>query len=327
MGQRSSSIMIPFLILGLVACQPVRTVYIGLVAPFEGRDRPIGYDAIFGARLGVRMWNATHPTGPQVMLIALDDQGDPILAQERARQLVSYPGLIAVIGHFRPETTRAAAPIYRAAGIPLIAPLLPADQAPEGALTTAPDQRTMARALLQVLPPGGGQSLWIVHDEEERWFGPELVTFFREREWEAREARWEEASPRGEEPVLFDGRAIHAGEAVRRWRQGGWRGLLLGGPGLLHPDLRSLGKTEGKVWTVAETRMVEDPEWVTAYQSLSLGTPPGPYAPLAHDLIWVVMQAQTRPAFQWEGKTGTWWWTEGRLQKTPEVFIEPGSDN
>lgn len=319
--------MVPLLILGLLgwtACQPGEVAYIGLVAPFEGRDRAIGYDVIFGARLAVRAWNAAHPEGPFVMLVALDDQGDPILAQGRARQIVAYPHLMGVIGHFRPETTWAAAPIYRAAGIPWIAPLLPADRVPEGAWPTAPDQRTMARALLQVLPHEGRRRLWIVHDEEEQWFGPGLATFFHEQGWEVREAPWEKAAPRGEEPVLFDGRAIHAGEAARRWRQEGWRGLLMGGPGLLHPDLRSLGKTGGRVWIVAETRMVEDPEWGMAYQGLSLGTPPGPYAPLAYDLVWVVMQMQTHPAFQWEGKTGTWRWGGGRLRKTPEVFVEPG---
>mgnify|MGYP000091364544 CR=1 FL=1 len=325
MGRRPFWRVIPLLVLGLLACRPIRTVYIGLVAPFEGRDRPIGYDVIFGARLAVRMWNAAHPAGPLAMLVALDDQGDPILAQERARQIVTYPGLIAVIGHFRPETTRAAVPVYRATGISLIAPLLPADRVPEGALATAPDQRTIAEALLQVLPPGGGSILWIVRDDEEQWFGPELAAFFRERGWTVREARGEEASPRGEEPVLFDGRAVHAGEAARRWRQEGWRGLLLGGPGLLHPDLRAVLPADPGIRVVAETRPVEDPEWVDAYRELSLGTPPGPYAPLGYDLIWVVMQMHARPAFQWEGKTGIWSWEGERLRKTPAFFVARGA--
>ncbi|HXF70014.1 MAG TPA: ABC transporter substrate-binding protein, partial [Thermoflexus sp.] len=109
--ERKAWLFLVMMILELTACQPVSIVYIGLVAPFEGRDRAVGYDAIFGARLAVRAWNASHPTGPKVMLVALDDQGDPIRAQERARQMVAYPSLIAVIGHFRPETTWAAAPI------------------------------------------------------------------------------------------------------------------------------------------------------------------------------------------------------------------------
>ncbi|WP_376790504.1 ABC transporter substrate-binding protein [Thermoflexus sp.] len=313
--------MMPLLVLGLLACRPIRTVYIGLVAPFEGRDRPIGYDVIFGARLAVRMWNAAHPAGPLAMLVALDDQGDPILAQERARQIVTYPGLIAVIGHFRPETTRAAAPVYQAAGIALIAPLLPADRVPEGARASAPDQRTIAEALLQVLPPEGGQILWIVRDDEEQWFGPELAAFFREQGWAVREARWEEAFPRGEEPVLFDGRAIHAGEAVRRWRQEGWRGLLLGGPGLLHPDLRAVLPADPEIRVVTETRPVEDPEWVDAYRELSLGRPPGPYAPLGYDLVGVLLQGHESSARRWVGRIGIWELHAGQLRKTPAFWV------
>lgn len=229
-------------LIGWTACRPVGVMYIGLVAPFEGRDRAIGYDVIFGARLAVRAWNEAHPRGPFVVVVAFDDQGDPALARERARQVVSYPGLIAVIGHFRPETTKVAAPIYRAVGIPLIAPLLPADRISEGALPTAPDQQTMVEAFLQTLPSEGERSLWIARDEEEEWFGPELAGLFRERGWTVREARWEEVFPRGKEPVLFDGRAVHALEAVRRWRRDGWQGPLWGGGRAVASRLRAVAE-------------------------------------------------------------------------------------
>ncbi len=310
-------------LLGLLtqaACRAPEIVYIGLVAPFEGRDRAIGYDAIFGARLAVRAWNAAHPEGPFVMLAALDDQGDPALAQERARQVIAHPRLIAVIGHFRPETTAAAAPIYRGAGIPLIAPLLPADRAPEGARPIAPDQLTMIRALLDALPPGAGRRFWIVRDGEEQWFGPEAEAFLRAQGWVVQAAGWGEASPQGEEPVLWDGRAVHAVEAVRRWRWKGWRGPLLGGPGLLHPDAMPL-RSAGGMRVVAETRPVDDPGWVAAYRELSLGIPPGPYAPLGYDLVWVLLRTYEAHTWRWEGWTGVWEMREGQLRKTPALWV------
>lgn len=307
---------------GLMACQRVEIVFIGLVAPFEGRDRPIGYDGIFGARLAVREWNAAHPMGPQVMLVAMDDQGDPALARERARQIVAYPHLIGVIGHFRPDTTQAAAPIYRAAGIPLIAPLIPADRVPSGAVSTAPDQRTMVAALLRALPLEHREVLWIVRDGEEGWFGPELGAWLQAQGWRVREAGWKEASPRGTEPVLWDGRAVHAGEAARRWRADGWRGPLLGGPGLWHPDLRALLPEGQTVWIVSETRRVVDPGWVAAFRAIALGADPGPYAPLVYDLIWVLMQARLRPGTPWAGYTGTWVGHGDGFRKTPAWFLE-----
>ncbi|MER3399516.1 MAG: hypothetical protein C4313_00010 [Thermoflexus sp.] len=305
-----------------VACRPAPPlVAIGLVAPFEGRDRPIGYDVLFGARLAVRQWNAQHPNGPLALLVALDDGGDPALAAERARQLRGHPGLIAVIGHFRPETTRAAAPVYQGAGLLWVAPLIPADRAPEGALPTAPDQRTMVRLLLEGLPRPPRGRLWWVWDGEEAWFGPEIIAHLREQGWEVHEAFWQDAAPRGSEPVWFDGRAVHAGEAWRRWRQEGWSGPLLGGPGLLHPDLRAFWDGSGAVRVVAETRRVTDPAWVEAYRAIALGAEPGPYAPLGYDLAWVLLQARQAPSFRWVGRTGTWEGVSGRFWKTPLGFV------
>ncbi len=308
-------------LLGLTACRSPELWTIGLVAPFEGRDRGIGYDLIFGARLAIREWNAQHPGGPRAMLLALDDSGDPERARERARQIAAGPGLIAVIGHFRPETTHAAAPVYREAGLLWIAPLLPADRVPSGAMATAADTSTMVEALIGSLSFAPGLRLWIARDEEERWFGPEVGAELRSRGWKVVEARWVEAAPQGEEPVLFDGRAVHAGEAAWRWRQAGWRGLLLGGPGLLHPDLRALIPEDLRVRVVAETRRADDPGWVAAYRELSLGTPPGPYAALGYDLVWALLQARRSPAFRWEGRTGVWEGDKGRLWKTPALWV------
>lgn len=112
---------------GCGSVEPV--VKIGLVAPFEGRDRAIGYDAIYSARLAVREINAAGGIGGhRVALVALDDRGDAILAQEAAASLVIDPGVVAVVGHYRPETTGAAAEVYTDGGLPL----LPAGAPPFG---------------------------------------------------------------------------------------------------------------------------------------------------------------------------------------------------
>ncbi len=70
----------PCLVVFLSACaastQPV--VKIGLVAPFEGRYRPIGYEAIYAARLAIREINARGGiNGHRIELVALDDRGEP----------------------------------------------------------------------------------------------------------------------------------------------------------------------------------------------------------------------------------------------------------
>ena len=114
-----------FLTLALAACSTGSTapvVKIGLAAPFEGRYRAIGYEAIYAARLAIREINAAGGIGGyRVELFALDDGGDPAMAIEQARKMAIDPQVIAVIGHYRPETTGAAIGHYCAERLPLLA--------------------------------------------------------------------------------------------------------------------------------------------------------------------------------------------------------------
>ena len=117
---------------GCTGVQPV--VKIGLVAPFEGAQRAVGYDAIYAARLAVREVNAAGGIqGYRVALVALDDGGDEQLAAETAVTLTIDPAVVAVIGHGLPHTTAAATPIYAEAGVPFLPlgtpPFIPQDPA------------------------------------------------------------------------------------------------------------------------------------------------------------------------------------------------------
>lgn len=111
------------LVLLLVACggvEPVRKV--GLVAPFEGRHRSLGYDAIYAARLAIREVNADGGVGDyRLELVALDDSGDPQLARQAAATLIVDPDVVVVVGHGLRETTEEARPLYADKGLPLIA--------------------------------------------------------------------------------------------------------------------------------------------------------------------------------------------------------------
>lgn len=105
---------------GCASVKPV--VKIGLVAPFEGRHRPVGYDVIYSARMAIREANAAGGIGDyRVALVALDDFGDPEIASDTAASLVIDPAVVAVAGHWLPETTIAAEPLYRAGNLPLVA--------------------------------------------------------------------------------------------------------------------------------------------------------------------------------------------------------------
>lgn len=118
-----ASCLLPLVVVLLAACaastQPV--VKIGLVAPFEGRYRHIGYEAIYAARLAIREINARGGIdGHRIELVALDDRGEPEQAITATRQLVLDPQVVAVIGHLRPASSDAAMKVYCEAGLPVV---------------------------------------------------------------------------------------------------------------------------------------------------------------------------------------------------------------
>lgn len=134
----------------LSACRAAPPVVkIGLVAPFEGRHRALGYDVIYSARLAVQEINQQGGLdGQLVALVAYDDRGDPDLATEIAQALTLDPAVIAVIGHWQPATTAAAAPIYAAAGLPL----LPMGEPPFGVFDPADLPVTFQTAYATLTP-------------------------------------------------------------------------------------------------------------------------------------------------------------------------------
>ena len=118
-----------FAVFAMQSCVPVArpVVKIGLVAPFEGRYRDVGYEVVFAVRLAVREANAAGGVaGYTVELTTLDDGGDASQAVEQARKLATDPAILGVIGDWLDATTPSAAPVYAAEGLPLLATTLSA---------------------------------------------------------------------------------------------------------------------------------------------------------------------------------------------------------
>ncbi|MBE0688614.1 MAG: ABC transporter substrate-binding protein [Anaerolineae bacterium] len=65
---------------------------IALLAPFEGRYRDAGYDALYAARLALSEANL-----PQIELLPVDDGGTAAHAADRAQALANDPDVIAAI--------------------------------------------------------------------------------------------------------------------------------------------------------------------------------------------------------------------------------------
>lgn len=240
-----------------------RVIKIGLVAPFEGRYREIGYDVIPAARLAIREWAAQAGASDiAIELVAYDDMGDPDMATAQARRLVADPQVVIVMGHWRDETTQTALPVYAEAGLPLITfSTLPMDN-PAGIYILSPSTAQLQAAAEQ----------WAASQDTPltvRLDNPEDVTACAEQL----------------DDLLAQGSAS----------------LYVGGPmwGMGQLYALSAGRAEGisYVTGAALPYDVASPYWtaerigqfVAGYEDGNYGAPPGPLALGAYQATWLAI--------------------------------------
>jgi ABC-type branched-subunit amino acid transport system substrate-binding protein len=308
-------------VLSLAACQvpgAVRpTVKVGLVAPFEGRYRYVGYDVIYAVRLALREANAAGGVGGySVELVAYDDAADPAMAVQQTRKLAVDPDVIAAIGHFREETTAVALSAYAEAGMPLVAPgvldpaLTRGDAQGSRAYRLGPAADALAHALLDRLDQLGHRQAALVTE------GGPLGAALRRNAQPARLRLWPVVSPQGTDwlgqvaasgaqAVLCDAAPVTAGEVVAALREAGWQGTFLGGPQLAAADFVAVAgqAAQGAVFVTpwplpadeaAAADFVAAADFAAAYQRVSNGLPPGPLAAPAYEATWVLLEALQR---------------------------------
>ncbi|MEJ2558073.1 MAG: branched-chain amino acid ABC transporter substrate-binding protein [Anaerolineae bacterium] len=146
-------------LLVLVGCtlpggtQPL--VKIGLAAPFEGLDRPLGYEALQGVKLALAERNAAGGVGGyKVELVALNDFDEPDEAQLQAREFAADPAVVGVVMGWTGTTTRASLPVYRQVDLAVVVPWsVPPELADReaGLVLVAADTRRVARVLADAL--------------------------------------------------------------------------------------------------------------------------------------------------------------------------------
>jgi ABC-type branched-subunit amino acid transport system substrate-binding protein len=107
------------LVTGCAAASPHKVLKLGVIAPFEGAGRPLGYAVLPAIKQVVADANARGDFGDRrVLVVAFNDDLDPATAAGQAHALALDPDVVAVVGPFTAETAAAVAPILAAAGIP-----------------------------------------------------------------------------------------------------------------------------------------------------------------------------------------------------------------
>ncbi|MBN1811285.1 MAG: ABC transporter substrate-binding protein [Anaerolineae bacterium] len=276
----------------LVSCRfpgTVRpTVKIGLVAPFEGRYRYVGYDVIYAARLAVREANAAGGVdGYGVELVAYDDGADPAMAVEQARKLVVDPEVVVAVGHFRAETTAAAADAYAEAGIPLVSPGLVAPYADALADELLRYLEEMDLDSAALVTAGGPLALALQRDAR---VGP--VVSPEDTDWLKQVL--------ASDTIICDAGPVTAGEVARALRDAGWGGVFLGGPELAAADFAAVAgeAAEGARFVTPwpfPTDVPGSADFVASYQGMGPHVePPGPLALPAYEAAQQVLAALER---------------------------------
>ncbi len=293
-----------------VGTQPI--VKIGLVAPFEGLYRPLGYQVLPAVKLALRERNQSGGVhGYMVELVALNDGQDPGMAVERAREMVADPDVMGVVGHFDEQTTLAALPTYREAGLATVVPSGAPVEATADAyhqtlfLAASNDQVSQAAARYAV-DDLGARHLAVIRGRDDlaepfssavREQGASIVLDL-DAEEESLLARLATERP---DLIFFAGDALQAAELLLKLQEAGLEVPLLGGNGLNSPYLVQVAgaAAEGTTY-VSVTPPVEDEGFIEGYMDLC-GAPPEPYAALAYDATRVLLNALER-AIAMEGK-------------------------
>lgn len=126
---QASNIATPFIVfcLFLTGCafpgstKPV--IKIGLIAPFEGEQRPNGYQRLYGVKLALQEVNlAGGVAGYKIELVALNDYANKEEAISQAQELVVDSDIRAIVGQWDPTLFNASAPIYSAAKLAVVEP-------------------------------------------------------------------------------------------------------------------------------------------------------------------------------------------------------------
>jgi ABC-type branched-subunit amino acid transport system substrate-binding protein len=111
------------LILLLASCalpiDAAPVVKLGVIAPFEGAGRNLGYAILPEIKAAAAEANASGALAPyRVLVVAFNDNLDPPTARQQAAALALDPDVVGVVGPFSEETSAAALPVLAAASVP-----------------------------------------------------------------------------------------------------------------------------------------------------------------------------------------------------------------
>src|SRR5512141_2863795 len=100
-----------------------KTIKIATQSPLSGDMSAVGVDIKRGAELGVeQMGGALTAMGFKIELAPFDDQGNPDTGVANAKQIVSDPAILCVVGHYNSGVQIPSSEEYHNAGLANVSP-------------------------------------------------------------------------------------------------------------------------------------------------------------------------------------------------------------
>jgi len=290
------------------------TIKIGFNVPLTGFAAADGESALNGAKLAVNQANASGGiNGKQIELVVYDDQASPKEAVPIANRLIEKDGVkVAVSGSYS-GSTRAAAGVFQAAGIPYISAyaihpgitragkyvfrtsFMGEVQGRAGALLIGQTMQ-LKRVVVITLKNDFGKSLAAGFKAEAANFGIEILN---EYEYSIRDRQFGPivAKVRADKPdaIYASGYFFTAGPLVNQLRSGGVTVPVIGQEGYDSEQFIKIAgaASEGVIITTSLDRDSNSPEtrsFITEYEKLT-GNKVDMVAASGHTALNVVITA------------------------------------
>ena len=304
----------------LVACAPAapaaeaQVIKIASQSPLSGGQSNIGVSLKNGAELAVEQKKAgLEAMGFKVEFAAFDDQSNPDTGVANAKQIVSDPAILCVVGHWNSGVQIPSSEVYHTSQLANISaantnPKVTDRRYPEVSRVCGRDDMQGAVGA-EFSNKQGMKSVYIIHDKTA--YGQGIAEFFKLKaeglgmkvvgfDGTEEKANFDavlnpimNAKP---DMIYFAGIYDQAGVLFKQARGKGFEGLLLGPDGLDASDLVKIGgealiQGKGTYYTSVggpPSLFPDAAKYIVDYKA-KFGEDPQPYSPQAYDAAWMCL--------------------------------------
>ncbi len=323
----------------LAACAPAdgggagasaKVIKIASQSPLSGGQSGVGVDIKNGAQLAMEQLSGPlTEMGFKVELAPLDDQANPDIGVANAKQIVSDPAILCVVGHYNSGVQIPSSEEYHNAGLANVSPANTNPKVTDRGYLEV--NRLVGRDDVQGVVGAnfaqskGVASVFIVHDktaygqgvaeffkQEAEKIGIEVLGFEGSEEKANFDALTSSIISSNPDLVYFGGMFDQAGVLFKQAREKGYQGMFMGPDGLDSSELVNIAgpallEGGGMFYSTVSGPASLYPgtaKFVTDFKS-QFGADPQPFAAQAYDAMAICLKAIENVAKEKNGELPT----------------------